>query len=86
MSMETWAEPTNLTTVTDLVLGHMEPRPMRVHLRRRSERTFKPGIITFRQRRERNLAGPGQLVHVRLQLSPSNLSPSLLPAPVQSER
>ena len=77
-SMQAFPKPTDLATVIDLILCHMEPCPVSVELWCRHQGVFKPCVITLRQSRERNLTGLVQVVHVRLQLSLSDLSPPFL--------
>jgi hypothetical protein len=53
--------------VVDLVLGHMEPRPVRVHCGGSAERPLQPSIITSGKARERETAYFAQLVNVVLE-------------------
>jgi len=64
---ETGTQPPHLAAVVDLVLSHMEPRPVRVHGGRRAERPLQPGIITSGKALEREMACFAELVNVVLE-------------------
>jgi hypothetical protein len=64
---ETRAQPPHLPAVVDLVLGNMEPRPMRVHCGGSAERPLQPSIVTSGKAFERETAYFAELVNVVLE-------------------
>ena len=64
---ETGAQPPYLPAVVDLVLGNVEPRPVRVHCRGSAERPLQPRIITSGKALERDTAYFAELVNVVLE-------------------
>ena len=64
---EARAQPTNLAAVVNLVLGDMEPRPVRIHCGGSAERLLQPDIIAGGKARERDTAYLAELVGVVLE-------------------
>ena len=61
----------------DLVFGDVKPRPVRIESGRNSQRCLEPRVIARRERRERRLTCPPQLVDIELQLVTTDLEISL---------
>ena len=61
---EPGAQPTNLPAMIDLVLGHVEPRPVRIHCGSRAKRLLQPFIVASGKTRERDPSRLGELVKV----------------------
>jgi len=64
----------DLAAMADLVLGHVEPRPVRVHVGHGLERAREPFVITVSESRERVLARRGKVVEISGEVAPANLA------------
>ena len=61
------AQPTDLPSVVDLILGDVKPAPMRIHCRGDSERPLQPRIVARGKALEREATHLVELVDVVLE-------------------
>jgi hypothetical protein len=61
---EAGAQPTDLPAMIDLVLGHMEPRPVRIHRGSSAERLLQPFIVAGGKAGERDTPRLAEIVNV----------------------